>query len=68
MLQVAGLAIAIGGALGNLWDRLEWSFVFDWILIVNRSVINLADIAIALGLLLYFLARTNPPVLDVKGS
>ncbi|MEO5928152.1 MAG: signal peptidase II [Patescibacteria group bacterium] len=56
-LQAAGLAIAIGGALGNLWDRLQWSFVFDWILLFNRSIINVADIAIAVGLLVYLLAR-----------
>lgn len=54
--QVVGLAIAIGGALGNLWDRLAWQFVFDWILLFNRSVINIADIAIAIGLLIFLLS------------
>ena len=68
-LQVTGLAMTIGGALGNLWDRLQWSFVFDWILVVNRSILNLADIAIGAGLLIYFLARTNnAPTLDGRES
>jgi len=49
--HIVAISFIIAGALGNLWDRLAWGFVFDWILLFQRSVINLADIWIALGLL-----------------
>lgn len=47
---IFALLILIAGALGNLWDRIQWGFVFDWILLFQRSVINLADIFIAIGI------------------
>lgn len=54
------LALTITGALGNLWDRVAWGYVFDWILLFNRSVLNIADILIASGLLLYvFVSRSE---------
>jgi signal peptidase II len=56
------LTLTITGALGNLWDRIAWGYVFDWILLFNRSVLNIADILIASGLLLYvFVSRTEHP-------
>jgi len=48
------LAIIFGGALGNLYDRLTHGFVFDWMLLFGRSAINVADIAIVIGAILYF--------------
>lgn len=56
-IETMALSGIMAGALGNLWDRLQWGYVFDWILLFNRSVINLADIFIAEGLLLYILTR-----------
>ena len=47
------LALIIGGALGNLYDRVAQGFVFDWILVFQRSVMNIADIAIGAGVILY---------------
>lgn len=44
------LALLVGGALGNLWDRVVYGFVFDWILLFGRSAINAADVAIAIGI------------------
>ncbi len=44
------LALILGGALSNLWDRIRYGYVFDWILLFGRSVINIADIAIGLGI------------------
>lgn len=49
------LALIAGGAIGNLYDRLTMGFVFDWIWVLQRSVINLADIAIGVGILWYML-------------
>ncbi len=47
---VYALSLIAGGAFGNLFDRLTMGYVFDWILLFNRSVINVADIAIAIGI------------------
>lgn len=49
--RALSLALILGGALGNLYDRLSYGFVFDWILIFNWSIINLADVAIGAGIL-----------------
>lgn len=47
------LGVLIGGALGNFVDRLTLGYVFDWILVFSRSAINIADICILLGALVY---------------
>jgi signal peptidase II len=52
----AGVALILGGALGNLLDRLLHSNVTDFILVQFRThdwpAFNLADTAIAIGALL----------------
>lgn len=52
-LLCAGLALILGGALGNLWDRLQWGAVadfldfhaFGW----HWPAFNVADSAITVG-------------------
>ena len=52
-LLCAGLALILGGALGNLWDRLQWGAVadfldfhaFGW----HWPAFNVADSAIVVG-------------------
>lgn len=51
MVRALTFALILGGALGNLYDRLTYGFVFDWILLFNWSIINLADIAIGAGII-----------------
>lgn len=52
------LSLVCGGALGNLFDRIMYGHVFDWILLFNTSIVNIADIAITLGALwILFTAR-----------
>ncbi len=46
------LGLLVGGALGNGYDRIMFGFVRDWILVLERSAFNLADVAIAIGLVL----------------
>jgi signal peptidase II len=53
------LSLVVAGAVGNLWDRIAWGFVFDWILLFETSIINLADITITLGIAWYLLAPTK---------
>lgn len=56
-LEVAALALAVGGGFGNLIDRLSRGAVTDWIHVnAYGPSFNLADIAIRVGLLMAFLA------------
>ncbi|NPA31146.1 MAG: signal peptidase II [Chloroflexi bacterium] len=51
-----GLALQVGGALGNLWDRLTQGSVTDFIAVGRFPVFNVADIAITLGVLCLLLS------------
>ena len=47
----AGLAVAIGGALGNLVDRIIYGEVLDFVITPLRSgVFNMADVMIYVGM------------------
>lgn len=53
------LSLVVGGALGNLWDRISYGHVIDFIqLYVSRfywPVFNVADSAISVGAIMLFL-------------
>jgi len=55
LLQIA-LALILGGALGNLYDRLAYGYVVDFLEFYVRSYhwpsFNIADSAISVGVLL----------------
>src|SRR5208283_942929 len=55
----AGLALILGGALGNLWDRLTLGYVVDFLLFHWRGwsypAFNVADSAITVGAALVIL-------------
>lgn len=62
MLRI-GLALQLGGALGNLIDRIRTSYVVDFInFTVWPPVFNLADTAIVVGIALFLIAfwRMSP--------
>ena len=53
MAALAGLALVLGGALGNLYDRLAYGFVVDFFdLSFFPAVFNIADSAITIGAVL----------------
>jgi len=65
-LLCAALALMLGGALGNLWDRLEWGHVVDFLDFHHRFLeplfreghfpaFNVADSAITVGATLLIL-------------
>jgi signal peptidase II len=62
-----GLALILGGAIGNLWDRLVSGHVVDFLLFSIGSyqwpVFNLADSAIVIGagLLVFEILFTKSP-------
>jgi len=44
-----GSALLLGGAVGNLVDRLRWGYVLDFLEVPGLPVFNLADTAIVAG-------------------
>ncbi|MBC7220778.1 signal peptidase II [Candidatus Bipolaricaulota bacterium] len=44
-----GSALLLGGAVGNLVDRLRWGYVLDFFEIRGFPVFNVADAAIVIG-------------------
>ena len=62
VIESVSLCIAIAGAVGNLLDRIAFGYVRDWLLFFNTSALNLADIAIAGGIIVYLasLAARRP--------
>lgn len=50
------LGLLIGGALGNLVDRIRLGYVIDWIKLPNWPTFNVADSAITVGVTLLFFA------------
>jgi signal peptidase II len=57
------LGLLLGGALGNGYDRIVFGFVRDWILLFERSAFNIADMAIAAGLIILLLSQ-KPELVD----
>ncbi len=60
-----GLALVLGGALGNAWDRIEYKRVTDFLSVriyhYNWPDFNVADSAIVIGGILVFLGALFMP-------
>ncbi len=58
-ILACALALVIGGAAGNLWDRLQYGYVVDFIEVYydkwSWPVFNIADSAITIGAMLLIL-------------
>lgn len=48
-LSFIALSLVIGGAIGNIIDRVRFGYVIDFIDIMFWSIFNFADIAICVG-------------------
>ncbi len=49
LLVQIGVALFLGGALGNVWDRADTGLVVDYLDFRIWPIFNLADIAICVG-------------------
>jgi signal peptidase II len=58
----AAYALLVGGALGNILDRLVRGYVVDFIHLRHWPVFNVADIAIVLGIFWLLVVRLRPHV------
>jgi signal peptidase II len=54
-LDFLGIAFILGGLLGNLYDRVFYGYVIDFIHMKSFFVFNLADVFITLGGFFLFL-------------
>lgn len=52
-LSAIFLTFIIFGAISNMIDRLFYSYVIDYLAIKNVSILNLADVMISLGAILF---------------
>lgn len=57
LLTVAGGALITGGALGNLYDRVQYGFVVDFLNVPRWPTFNLADVSITLGVVLVLVGQ-----------
>jgi len=60
------LGIIVGGALGNLINRVYLGYVIDFIVLKPFPVFNIADIGITLGLVILFLSTLRTPSENFK--
>ncbi len=67
---VIGLGLELGGAVGNLFDRVAWGTVLDFIDVRFWPVFNVADsaIVIGLGMLLVAVVRQGRQEAQSKGE
>jgi len=67
-LAAAGLALVLGGALGNLYDRIAYGFVVDYFdFSFFPAVFNVADSAITVGAVLMALGMKEKKI-ENRGS
>lgn len=72
LYESLALTIILAGAFGNLWDRLQYGYVFDWLLLFGRSAVNIADGCIAIGAVWYLFewstdsSRTSKQPIDTS--
>lgn len=65
LIHILAYTCIIGGAVSNLYDRLRYGYVIDWLLLFGRSVVNIADVAITIGVIIYFLSLHNKKKIDI---
>ena len=65
-----GLALMLGGAIGNLIDRYQHGYVLDFLSIGSFPVINIADACISIGVAIiaisYWISEKKPKDAQVE--
>ena len=70
LLVSTAFALALGGAVGNLVDRLRYGYVVDFfdVRIIRWPIFNVADSAISLGIVLLLLHYVRSMRADATGT
>jgi signal peptidase II len=59
LLEQVGYAFAVGGALGNVADRIGRGYVIDFMHLERWPVFNVADVAVVVGMGLLVIANRD---------
>ena len=72
ILERFGLAVALGGAISNTWDRMVRGYVVDYFSVqwkgLKRVVFNLGDIFIFLGAVIVLIGRGLAGLKESRGD
>ena len=62
MFHLIGIGMILGGTAGNLYDRIVYGYVIDFIKLnfIDFPIFNIADLFINIGIILIFLAFLIP--------
>ncbi len=60
------LALTMGGGLSNIYDRIKRGYVTDFIHIKPGPVFNIADVAVALGAIIFGFSVLFLKALDIE--
>jgi signal peptidase II len=66
--EALAYAVVLGGALGNVVDRLGRGYVVDFIHVTHWPVFNVADVAVVAGALLLLVASRRQPGVQSRGE
>jgi signal peptidase II len=55
--EILALTLIVLGAISNLFDRLQFSYVIDYLYLKNFSILNIADIMISLGTIFFIISH-----------
>ncbi len=64
-----GLALVLGGGIGNVIDRIKWGYVLDFFDLHFWPIFNVADMSVTIGVgLLILLLLRSSTLLHIKGE
>lgn len=66
-LIIIGVLLILLGAISNIYDRLIFGYVIDYLYLTNFTVFNLADLSISLGAILVLIFTNKKPSNEALG-
>lgn len=67
-LIIIGAFLILLGAISNIYDRLTFGYVIDYLYLKHFTVFNLADVSISFGAILVLISINKKPSNKVLGS
>ena len=66
-LVIIGVLLILIGAVSNIYDRLIFGYVIDYLYLINFTVFNIADIFISAGAILVLISTNKKPSNKIPG-
>lgn len=67
-LTIIGGIFILLGAISNIYDRLIFGYVIDYLYLINFTVFNLADVSISSGAFMILISNNKKPSNKILGS